>query len=453
MPPALLVFSHLRWSAVYRRPQQLLTRLARDHRVLFVEAPVHDPDGPARLSRVSQGPNIEVLTLHTPVAAPGFDDEHLPTLAPLLAGHLQDERLDDDVIAWFYTPMALPLIAALQPRAVVYDCMDDVTAAGPMPLPMSLQQHRRETALLQLASLVFTAGPALYEAKRRLHPRVVCLPSAVDADHYAPAMLAQQPFEAAEAEALQARIPAGQPRLGWFGVIDERLDLALLRGLAAVRPDWQFVMVGPVCGLDDAALPRAPNLHWLGQQSYARLPHLAASWDACLMPFALNAATRFISPTKTLEYLAAERPVVATPVHDVVGLYGDVVEIADDVAGFVTAIERALGEDEEARALRRSAARAVVQRTSWDQAARTVATLLQRTLEEQPAPSPAALREWAGSLVPSRVWSGLRMPAAPLPHHDDEHDIEHDTAPLVQRMFDVLPRPLPGGSAQLGVAR
>jgi glycosyltransferase involved in cell wall biosynthesis len=443
MPPALLVFSHLRWSFVYQRPQQLLTRLARDHRIVFVEEPLHDPDGPPRLQRITHGPNIEVLTLRTPVAAPGFDDDHLPTLAPLLAEHLKTEGLDDDFVAWFYTPMALPLIASLQPRAVVYDCMDELTAFDHAPP----QLHRREAALLQLAALVFTGGPALYEAKRRLHPQVVCLPSAVEAEHYAPAALAGRPFEAAEAEALQAALPG--PRLGWFGVIDERMDLALLRGLAAVRPDWQFVMVGPVCKVDPATLPRGPNLHWLGQQPYARLPHLAAGWEVCLMPFALNAATRHISPTKTLEYLAAEKPVVSTPVHDVVGLYGDVVEIADDVAGFVMAIERALGEDEEARALRRSAARAVVQRTSWDQAARTVAARLQRVLAEQAAPSPAALREWAGALVSSRLLAPLPPAAAPEaadPHEDD------DATGLVQRLFDVLPRRAAGGSA-LGAAR
>lgn len=446
MPPALLVFSHLRWSAVYQRPQQLLTRLARDHRIVFVEEPLHDPDGPPRLQCISHGPNIEVLTLRTPVAAPGFDDDHLPALQPLLAEHLHDAGLDDHFIAWFYTPMALPLIASLQPRAVVYDCMDELAAFDHAPP----QLHRREAALLQLAALVFTGGPALYEAKRRLHPQVVCLPSAVEAGHYAPATLAQRPFEAAEAEALQAVLPAG-PRLGWFGVIDERMDLALLRGLAAVRPEWQFVMVGPVCKVDPARLPRAPNLHWLGQQPYARLPHLAAGWEACLMPFALNAATRYISPTKTLEYLAAEKPVVSTPVHDVVGLYGDVVEIADDVAGFVTAIERVLGEDDEARALRRSAAAAVVRRRSWDQAADTVAMRLQRVLDEQHAPSPAALREWAGALVSSRLLPTMPSAPAPLPAETHEDD---DPAALVQRLFDVLPRPaVGGGSASLGAAR
>lgn len=404
MPPALLVFSHLRWRFVYQRPQHLLTRLAGRYRILFVEEPLHEPDGPARFDRVSQGPDIEVLTLRTPVAAPGFHDDHVPTYQRLLAELLQRERIDDPVV-WFYTPMALPLIAPLQPRAVVYDCMDELTGFAHAPV----QLREREAALMQRASLVFTGGPALYEAKRGLHPQVVCLPSSVDADHYAPQRLADDPFEAAEAAALQAHLPG--PRIGWFGVIDERMDLALLRGLAAARPQWQIVMVGPVCKIEPHALPQAPNLHWLGMQPYARLPHLAAGWEACLMPFALNDATRFISPTKTLEYMAAGKPVVATPVHDVVGLYGDVVDIADDTLGFVAAIERVLRENDEARALRHSAMQAAVKRTSWDEAARTVDTLLQQALAEH-ATLAAAVRESGAPVGDDAMPPAWRVPVS-----------------------------------------
>jgi hypothetical protein len=284
--------------------------------VHYVEEPVHD-DGPAWLDAHSQGPAIDVLVPHTPLAATGFDDAQMPLIAPLLARHLRERRVDD-YIAWFYTPMALPLLAALQPRLVAYDCMDDLSALGAAPR----QMHLRERALLQRATLVFASGPALFEAKRALHPKLHCLPSAVDPAHFAPARLDPGSADAREAGRLQAGLPA--PRLGFFGVIDERLDMALLDAVAAARPDWHIVMAGPVVGLDAAALPMRPNIHWLGVQPYGRLPHLLAGWDLCLMPYALNHTTRCLSPTQTLEYRLAASLSSARRCSTV-ALHGDVV--------------------------------------------------------------------------------------------------------------------------------
>jgi protoporphyrinogen oxidase/glycosyltransferase involved in cell wall biosynthesis len=363
----LIVFSHLRWAFVYQRPQHLMVRLGPHHPVLFIEEPVHlDPaDGPARIDRIPKGPGVDVLVPRTPIAAGGFHDDQLPVLKPLLAEYLRSHAIDDYLV-WFYTPMALPLLSELRPRAVVYDCMDELSAFKDAPR----QLRQRETALMKAADLVFTGGPALYEAKRHLHPQVHCLPSSVDAAHFAPAGVAPESDAAAEAERLQGALP--RPRLGFFGVIDERLDTALVDALARARPEWQIVMVGPVVKIDPAQLPRHPNLHWLGMQPYPMLPHLMAGWDVCLMPFALNEATRFISPTKTLEYLAGDKPVVSTAVPDVVGLYGAVVRIASDPAGFIAACEAALAEPEDARARRREVSRETVAQSSWDSAAQRV---------------------------------------------------------------------------------
>ena len=364
----LIVFSHLRWGFVYQRPQHLISRLASRYQVLFVEEPVRSA-GPARLERLVKGPNLEVLVPHTNVEAPGFHDDQLSVLKPLLSDFLRDHDIDDYLV-WFYTPMALPLIAELHPRAVVYDCMDELAAFKDAPR----QLRQRETALIKLADVMLAGGPALYESKRTLHDNLHCLPSSVNAAHFAPASLDPGSAEARRAEQLQGALAS--PCLGYYGVIDERLDVDLLHALAQARPDWEFVMVGPVVKIDPARLPVLPNIHWLGMQPYEMLPYLMERWDVCLMPFALNESTRFISPTKTLEYLAGEKPIVSTPVHDVVGLYGDVVSIASSADAFIAACEAALAESPAQRRERIERSLAVVRRSSWDRLADTVLTLL-----------------------------------------------------------------------------
>jgi glycosyltransferase involved in cell wall biosynthesis len=384
----LIVFSHLRWDFVHQRPQHLLSRLAKQFHVVFIEEPKREAGTP-RLAVRQAAPNIDVVVPHTPIDATGFHDDQLPLLKPLLADHLARHRIAEDVV-WFYTPMALPLLSDLKPRVVVYDCMDELTAFKDAPR----QLRQRETALLRQARLVLTGGPRLYDAKRALHPNVHCLPSSVDAAHFAPRNLPP-------AAAGQDRSGPQRPRLGFFGVIDERFDHAMLAALADARPDWQFVMAGPVVKIDPAALPHAANIEWLGMQPYERLPLLMAGWDVCLMPFAMNDSTRFISPTKTLEYMAGEKPVVSTPVHDVVALYGDLVRIAATPDDFLTACEAALAETPPQRAARIDAMRQRVAQTSWDRSAAKVLQLLSAELakrqpDAQPVRTPVVHRLPAG---------------------------------------------------------
>jgi glycosyltransferase involved in cell wall biosynthesis len=373
----LLVFSHLRWDVVFQRPQQLLSRLAPQFPVLFVEEPVHAA-APPWLECSSPVPGVQVLRPHTPIDAAGFHDEQLPVLAALLQAHLERAGIDE-LVAWFYTPMALPLLADLSPRAIVYDCMDELAALKDAPR----QMRQREAALLRTAQLVFTGGPSLYEAKRMLHPRVLCLPSAVDAEHYATDRALARPDAMARAHALQGAIPA--PRAGFFGVIDERLDLELLACVAEADPAWQLVMVGPVAKIDRANLPQRANIHWLGPQPYELLPQLAAGWDACLLPYARSAATRYICPTKTLEYLAAGKPVISTGVHDVKALFADVVRIADDARTFVDALRATLAEAPNHRADRLAEMQACVWRYSWDETAAAVRRVLASLLAGAPS--------------------------------------------------------------------
>lgn len=376
--PTLIVFSHLRWDFVYQRPQHLLSRLARRFDVRFFEEPVRT-HGDAWLERAEVAPGVTVLKPHTAIDAPGFDDDQLPVLKRLLSEHLRDSKIDD-CIAWFYTPMALPLLSVLAPRAIIYDCMDELAAFRNAPP----QLRQREHALLKVADLVLAGGPSLYQAKRSLNPRVVCLPSAVDASHYAPERAAQQAGAVAQARRIHDGI--GRPRLGFFGVIDERLDIELVAALADADRAWQVVMVGPVVDIDPAGLPRRPNIHWLGKQPYDVLPQIVADWDVCLLPFALDESTRYISPTKTLEYMAAQKPVVGTAVHDVIVLYGEALRIGVDRAAFIDLCRRALAETESMRAQRIERMAALVARHTWDHAAEQVSA----AIEQVPAVAPHA---------------------------------------------------------------
>lgn len=366
MASAIIVFSHLRWDFVFQRPQHLLSRLAASHPVVFFEEPVYheDDQGKTFLKTYSPLPNVLVVQPHTPVNLPGFHDDHLQHLQKLLRQLVRDY---DDHIAWFYTPMALPLLQELHPRLVVYDCMDELASFSNAPR----QLLQRESALLKVADIVFTGGQSLYRSKRDRHPNVHCFPSSVDRKHF------EKALDRANSHPAHRDIPG--PRLGFFGVIDERFDARLIEAVADAHEMWHIVLVGPVVKIDPASLPRRANIHYLGQQPYTSLPQFLAGWDVCLLPFALNEATRFISPTKTLEYMAAELPIVSTPVTDVADAYSDIVAIAGDAATFISACEAALLAPPEEHASKVERMRKVLAATSWDTTAEQMRSLLATT--------------------------------------------------------------------------
>lgn len=359
----ILTFSHLRWNFVYQRPQHLLSRMARNRRVIFIEEPVCDETRAPHWQFDRAEPNVLVCRPHTPASDGGFHDRQMPHLKALVQELLQQEQLNDFIL-WFYTPMALPLAEGLNARAVVYDCMDELSAFLHAP-PQLLE---REAALLARADLVFTGGPSLYRSKKGRHPQVYCFPSSVDAPHFAGAN--GRIAEAAD----QAALP--HPRLGYFGVLDERIDLPLLARISEAHPEWQIVTVGPVAKIDPAALPRAANLHHFGQRDYRDLPSYLAGWDVCLMPFARNRSTEFISPTKTLEYMAAGKPIVSTPIRDVEEPYGDIVYLGRTPKEFIAACECALTAGTAERGERRARMRDILARTSWDKTAEQMSALM-----------------------------------------------------------------------------
>lgn len=363
-PTPLVVFSHLRWDFVFQRPQHLMTRLARTRPVFFVEEPIRDA-GPPRWECREGAPGLTVCQPHTTAEPGGFCDAQYPELQPLVRELVG--RAGDRYDLWFYTPMALPLAAGLSPRVLIYDCMDELSAFKFAP-PQLLDFERQ---LLSRADVVFTGGPSLYRAKKDRHANCHCFPSSVDAAHFGQAAtgeLADPPS--------QAGIP--HPRLGFFGVIDERFDRELLADAATARPDWQFVMVGPVVKIDPAELPQNSNIHYLGQQKYQDLPAFLSGWDVALLPFARNDSTKFISPTKTVEYMAAGKPIVSTPITDVAEPYGQMVGLADTAAEFVAACERALDETPDATARRLGQYKGVLAKTSWD----ATATLMADEIEK-----------------------------------------------------------------------
>ena len=326
----LICFSHLRWDFVTQRPQHLMKRFAAERRVFFWEEPI-GCDHPLPYLEYHSFPADGVIALR-PRVPHWWDRPATEAALRDLLDMLVATSVPAAPVLWFYTPMMLGFAGHLVAETVVYDCMDELSAFA-FADPLLVE---REAALLARADVVFTGGYSLFEAKRDRHDAVHPFPSAVDVDHFAAARdVISEPGD-------QACIPG--PKLGFYGVIDERIDLALIDAVAAVRPDWQIVMIGPVVKIDPAALPRRANIHWLGGRRYDELPAYLSGWSAALMPFALNAATRFISPTKTPEYLAAGRPVVSTPITDVVRHYGAIegVGIAADAPGFIAACEAAL---------------------------------------------------------------------------------------------------------------
>ncbi|MDQ3701499.1 MAG: glycosyltransferase [Chloroflexota bacterium] len=356
--PPLLCFSHLRWDFVWQRPQQLMSRFARDRQVFFIEEPVFQPEADA----APGGATVELseadgVTVVRPVCREPMPEEgrRLETMYAQLTAELVSGQGLTEPTAWFYSPMFLPALDKIAPGLIVYDAMDELSLFRDAPAAL----QRREHGLLGLADVVFTGGVSLGKAKARHHANVHAFASGVEVEHYCRALQGE------------TRVPPDladlpRPRAGYFGVIDERLDLPLLDGLAAARPDVQFVLLGPVVKIDPASLPVRPNLHYLGQKAYRDLPSYVKGFDVCLMPFALNDATRFISPTKTLEYMAAHKPIVSTPVADVVSQYGTVVQIASDVAAFSTAISIALGETPAKRASRIIKEQGILARSTWD---------------------------------------------------------------------------------------
>jgi UDP-galactopyranose mutase len=383
----------LRWDFVYQRPQHLLSRAARDRRVFFFEEPIFD-NGSMRLDVSEREDGVQVVVPYLPE---GLSSE-VATQAVLrkMVDRLFSEHTISNFVLWYYTPMALDFSQHLKPLATVYDCMDELSAfKGASP-----HLKIREQQLFARADLVFTGGQSLYEAKRNQHRSVHAFPSSIDRNHFGKARrLATEPAD-------QRNIP--HPRLGFFGVIDERFDIALLDNLARARPEWQFVMIGPVVKIDPASLPRHENVHYLGGKKYSELPSYLSGWDVALLLFARNESTRFISPTKTPEYLAAGKPVVSTSIRDVVRPYGELglVRIADSTDEFLKAVEEIFTADEKERTAWRGRVDEFLAGMSWDETWSRMSQQISDVAESRVSARPAMVK---AASVKAGVGSGLSV--------------------------------------------
>ena len=324
----LVCFSHRRWNFVFQRPQHLLTRFAKKMRVFYIEEPMFGKNSNS-LDVSYPGENICIIV---PQLTNGLSSEESINIQQTLLAEFLAAHNIEQYITWYYSPMFLPIGRSLQPRFIVYDCMDELSAFK--FAPKGLKENEEE--LFRTADIVFTGGNSLYEAKKDRHANIHAFPSSIEKEHFASARTIT------DAPADQKDIPF--PRFGFYGVVDERMDLDLISKVAAAKPEWHFVIIGPVVKIDPNSLPRLENIHFIGGKSYQELPTYLAGWDVAMIPFALNESTRFISPTKTPEYLSAGKPVISSSIHDVVHPYGteSLVHIADTPEQFIEAAENEL---------------------------------------------------------------------------------------------------------------
>lgn len=373
---SVLCLSHLRWNFIYQRPQHLLGRCARHHRVVFFEQPKYDATEP----ELELDPMLSGVTVAIPHLAPGTPPDIVEYAQRKMIDRILSRELDNArPVLWYYAPMSLAFTHHVKARAVVYDCVDEPSAYDDTPTTLL----DREQLLLAHADVVFTSGYGLYEHKRATtqHRNLYPFLSSVDVVHFIQARhYLPEPAD-------QAVIP--HPRVGYYGVIDDRIDLALLAQLADLRPDLQLVMLGPVVKLEASRLPQRPNLHWLGGKSYEQLPAYLCGWDVGMLPFVVDDTTRFLSPSRTPEYLAAGKPVVSTAVIDVVKPYGDegLAWIADGPRELSQAIDEALASDTRTRT---SHADAFLAELSWDRTWREMWTHVERAIANRAAARPGS---------------------------------------------------------------
>jgi glycosyltransferase involved in cell wall biosynthesis len=326
----LICYCHLRWNFVYQRPQHLMNRFSVHERVFFIEEAVFFENLAESFLDIKKiKDNLWVVTPHL---LKNLTPDKIVFQQQVLLSALYNEFAIVNYIHWLYTPMALTVSNHLEPEMIIYDCMDELSNF--MFAPAELKQKEKE--LFGIADIVFTGGHNLYNEKKKYHPNIFPFPSSIDKEHFCKARTIKQVPD--DQKLLKA------PILGFYGVIDERFNIDLLREVASMKPQWNFVIIGPVVKIDNTILPQLPNIHYLGPKTYEQLPAYLSGWDIALIPFLLNDSTKYISPTKTPEYLAAGVPVISSSIIDVVNPYGtnNLVHIADTPAEFIRAAEKEL---------------------------------------------------------------------------------------------------------------
>ncbi len=364
----LVCYSHLRWNFVYQRPQHLLSRFAKRFRVFYIEEPIYNNQNTNSYQVTEIEENLWIIAPH--LESELSESEHLSKQQNLLSDFFKDYNIQKPIF-WYYTPMALPLSSHLTPELTVYDCMDELSAFKFAPPSLKILENE----LLKKADIVFTGGYSLYNAKKNAHHNIHPFPSSIDKEHFAKARFTKDdPPD-------QSSIP--HPRFGFCGVIDERFHLELLSEVARRKPEWHFIIIGPVVKIDENSLPRYANIHYLGGKTYNELPAYLSGWDIAVIPFVLNDSTKYISPTKTPEYLAAGKPVISTSITDVVNPYANkqVVHIADNADQFIQAAEEELNSPDKQKWL--ADVDNILADVSWDRTWQDMLELIENALKEK----------------------------------------------------------------------
>jgi UDP-galactopyranose mutase len=365
----LICLSHIKWNFVYQRPQHLLNRFAINNRVFVIEEPVYEAQYDYyEVNNPNPKANLWVVQLYVSKCSSKEKTNHV--LKALLDSFIYTNHISEYIL-WYYSPMALDFTDHLLPELIIYDCMDELSAFKSPPKRIK----ENEIYLLDRADLVFTGGHSLYHAKKDLHHNVHAFPSSIDKSHfYRARTLDADPTD-------QADIP--HPRFGFYGVIDERFNISLIDELSDLRPDWHFIFVGPIVKINKEKLPKKENVHFLGRKNYEQLPAYLAGWDIAMLPFALNESTKYISPTKTPEYLAGGKPVISTSIADVVNPYGHkgLVHIADTAQEFIKEAEKIFKSRNNEEWLRK--VDAFLSAISWNRTWRKMSALIDEELEKK----------------------------------------------------------------------
>jgi UDP-galactopyranose mutase len=371
----IICLAHLGWDYVWQRPQQIMSRFAARCRVVYIDPPAYEPLD----EQVQLRERIDASGVH--VVQPIISDQL--QLAPMRRFQeyfqiLQRimEQSPSVTILWLYVLEALPLVESLasQLDLIVYDCMDDFHSLDNSPA--GERQRQLETRVIDLADLLFTAGRSMYEARKDRHPLAYCFSAGIDLPHFKAACDPALPLAAA-----LDSIPC--PRFGYFGVLDDRLDWQLVAAVARQRPDWQWVFVGPKFHQWHAELPQAHNIHYLGQQPYRDLPAYLKGFDICTMPFVLSDHTRFLHPTKILEYLAGDKQVISTSLPDAVAMYGGIISFGDSVEAWLEVGEKLLGTTPEQRIIFQVQVAPLLEQSSWDGIVTQMWELMWEQFEEE----------------------------------------------------------------------
>ena len=364
----IVCFSHLRWNFVYQRPQHLLTRFAKFNRVFVWEEPFLDAS--EDYYSITQQPDSNIWIV-VPHLKREHNESNINAAQNFLLNKLFQKLEISNYLLWYYSPMALAFSGNLSPKLIMYDCMDELS--GFKFAPPSLKEN--EARLFNLADIVFTGGNHLYSAKKNQHHNIYPLPSSIDKDHFLQARaLMNEPAD-------QAIIP--HPRIGFYGVVDERFNIELLREIATSKPEWQYVILGPIVKIDPATLPNNSNIHYLGSKNYTQLPQYLSGWDIAMMPFALNESTTYISPTKTPEYLAGGKPVISTSIKDVIMPYGEqnLVHIADTAPEFIAAAKKIFSDTNKENWLKKTDT--FLANISWDKTWDKMNKLINETIDKK----------------------------------------------------------------------